>query len=69
MKTEGFEDKFLGSAFDNLVERGNLANGFLAKTRNLGGFGLKMQKRTIEWSDISHSPHPLPLFFFLLVLL
>jgi len=32
MKTEGFEEDFLGSAFNHLVERENLAKGFLAQT-------------------------------------
>ena len=48
MKIEGFEEEFLGSAFDHLVERENLAKGFLAKARNLEGFGLKNLRRTIE---------------------
>jgi len=35
MKTEEFEEEFLGNAFDHLVERENLAKGFLAKSDKL----------------------------------
>jgi len=35
MKTEGFEEDFLGSAFYHLVEHENLAKGFLAKNNKL----------------------------------
>jgi len=35
MKTEGFEEDFMGSAFDHLVECENLAKGFLAKSNKL----------------------------------
>jgi len=35
MKTEGFDEEFLGNAFDHLVERENLAKGFLAKSDKL----------------------------------
>ncbi|KAJ8428008.1 hypothetical protein Cgig2_032345 [Carnegiea gigantea] len=35
MKTERFEEDFLGSAFDHLIERENLAKGFLAKNDKL----------------------------------
>jgi len=35
MKTERFEEDFLGSTFDHLVERENLAKGFLAKSDKL----------------------------------
>ena len=35
MKTEGFEEDFLGSTFDHHVERENLAKGFLAKSNKL----------------------------------
>ena len=35
MKTERFEEDFLGSAFDHLIERENLANDFLAKSDKL----------------------------------
>ena len=35
MKTEGFEDDFLGSAFNHLIERENLAKGFLLKSDKL----------------------------------
>ena len=35
MKTEGFDEEFLGNAFDHLVEWENLAKGFLAKNDKL----------------------------------
>ena len=35
MKTEGFEEDFLDSAFDHLIERENLPKGFLAKSDKL----------------------------------
>ncbi|KAJ8429590.1 hypothetical protein Cgig2_008561 [Carnegiea gigantea] len=35
MKTEGFEEDFLGSAFDHLVQREHFAKGFLAKSDKL----------------------------------
>jgi len=35
MKTEGFEEEFLGNAFDQLVEREHLTNEFLAKSDKL----------------------------------
>ncbi|KAJ8425036.1 hypothetical protein Cgig2_006496 [Carnegiea gigantea] len=35
MKTEGFEEEFLGTVFDHLVKRENLAKGFLAKSKKL----------------------------------
>ena len=31
IKTEGFEDDFLGSAFDHIIQCENLTKGFLAK--------------------------------------
>jgi len=46
MRIEGFEEGFLGSTFDHLVEHENLAKGFLAK--NNRGFGLKNSRRAIE---------------------
>jgi len=68
MRTEGFEEEFLGSAFDFLMERENLAKGFLAKNE-LEGFGLTNSRRTIKWSDISHPSHPLaPLFSFSIIM-
>ena len=48
MKTEGFEEDFLGNAFDHLVERENLAKGFLAKSDQLRRIWLKNSRRTIE---------------------
>ena len=44
MKTEGFEEDFLASAFDHLVERENLANGFLAKSDKLRKFWIEKFK-------------------------
>jgi len=35
MKTERFEERFLDVAFYHLVEHGNLAKGFLAKSDKL----------------------------------
>jgi len=35
IRIEGFEEEFLGSAFDHLVGRENLAKGFLAKNDRL----------------------------------
>ena len=35
MKIEGFEEEFLGNAFDHLEERENPAKGFLAKSDKL----------------------------------
>ena len=35
MKTEGFKEDFLANIFDHLVERENLAKGFLAKSNKL----------------------------------
>jgi hypothetical protein len=44
MKTEGFEEDFLASVFDHLVERENLANGFLAKSDKLRKFWIEKFK-------------------------
>ena len=44
MKTEGFEEDFLVSVFDHLVERENLANDFLAKSDKLRKFWIEKLK-------------------------
>ncbi|KAJ8440609.1 hypothetical protein Cgig2_031026 [Carnegiea gigantea] len=44
MRTEGFEDEFLGSAFDYLIERENLAKGFLGKSEKLRSIWLEKFK-------------------------
>lgn len=44
MKMEGYEEGFLGSAFDYLVEHENQAKGFLAKSENLRKIWLENYK-------------------------
>ena len=44
MKTEGFEEDFLASVFDHLVERENLSNEFLAKSDKLRKFWIEKLK-------------------------
>ena len=44
MKTVGFEEDFLASVFDHLVERKNLANDFLAKSDKLRKFWIEKFK-------------------------
>ena len=46
MKTEGFEEEFLNSAFDHLIERENLANDFLAKSEKLRRIWLEKFKES-----------------------
>jgi len=43
-KTEGFEEDFLGSAFDHVAECENLAKGFPAKSDKLRRIWLKKFK-------------------------
>ena len=46
---------FLGSTFDHLIERDNLAKCFLPKSDKLRRIWLENSRRIIEWSDISLS--------------
>ena len=46
MRIEGSEEKFLGNAFDHLVERENLAKGFLVKNDRLKRIWLEKFKES-----------------------
>ena len=67
MRIEGFEEEFLGSTFDHLVECENLAKGFLAKNGRLKRIWLEKFKES-NWSDISHPWRNVPLSPFFLSL-
>ena len=48
MKTKGFEEEFLGNAFDHFVELENLVNGFYQRMTSLEEFGFQNLRRPIE---------------------